>query len=79
MAAVKAAQTRETALQTAMQQSQKAYRLSKQRYDAGSIDFQTLLDTQRSRLSAEDSYAQGRLARLTAAINLYRALGGGWL
>ncbi len=79
MAAVNAASSREHALQTAMTQSQKAYRLSKQRYDAGSIDFQTLLDTQKSRLTAEDSYAQARLASLTAAINLYRALGGGWV
>ncbi len=78
MAAVTTAQLRETALQTAMQQSQKAYKLSKNRYDAGAIDFQTLLDTQKAQLSAEDSYAQARLARLTAAVNLYRALGGGW-
>ena len=40
--------------------------------------FQTLLDTQSSRLSAEDSYAQSRLALLLAAIDLYKALGGGW-
>lgn len=78
LAAVKAAQERETALQTAMTQSRRAYALSKKRYDAGSIDYQTLLDTQNSQLSAEDSYAQATLARLTAAINLYRTLGGGW-
>lgn len=79
LAAVKSARERETALQTAMQQSRRAYQLSKSRYDAGSIDYQTLLDTQNAQLSAEDSYAQARLARLTAAVNLYRALGGGWV
>lgn len=78
LAAVKAARERETALKIAMEQSRRAYSLSKNRYDAGAIDFQTLLDTQNSQLSAEDSYAQARLARLTAAVNLYRALGGGW-
>lgn len=78
LAAVKAAQVRENSLRNAMQQAQKAYQLSKKRYDAGSIDFQTLLDTQNSQLSAEDSFSQARLARLAAAINLFKALGGGW-
>jgi multidrug efflux system outer membrane protein len=78
LAAVKTAQIRETALKTSMQQSRRAFQLSKSRYDAGSIDYQTLLDTQNAQLSTEDSYAQARLARLTAAITLYRTLGGGW-
>ena len=78
LAAVKAADAREKALKTAMEQARVAYRLSKQKYDAGSIDFQTLLDTQTVQLTAEDSYAQGRLARLLAAVSLYKALGGGW-
>lgn len=78
LAAVKSAQEREASLNAAMEQARLAYRLSKSRYDAGSIDYQTLLDTQDTQLSAEDSQAQARLARLTAAVNLYRALGGGW-
>lgn len=78
LAAVKAAQIREAALHIAMEQSRRAYHLSKSRYDAGSIDYQTLLDTQNAQLSAEDNYAQAKLARLTAVVNLYRVLGGGW-
>lgn len=78
LAAVKAARSRETSLQVAMDNARRAYDLSKARYDAGAIDFQTLLDTQNAQLSAEDSYAQAKLARMTAAINLYKALGGGW-
>lgn len=78
LAAVRVARAREEALKTAMEQSRRAWDLSKKRYDAGAIDFQTLLDTQSERLSAEDSYAQARLARLTAAVDLYRTLGGGW-
>lgn len=78
MAAIYSSQTRESFLHTAMQQSRQAYTLSKVRYDAGAIDFQTLLDTQISMLSAEDNYAQVRLMRLTAAVNLYKAMGGGW-
>ena len=79
LAAVKATRVREDVLETAMQQARKAYRLSKIRYDQGAIDFQTLIDTQNTQLSAEDSYSQARLARLTAAIDLYKALGGGWV
>ncbi len=78
LTAVRSAQDREAAYQVAMEQSREAYDLSTLQYDAGLIDFQTLLDTQSSRLSAEDSYAQSRLALLLAAIDLYKALGGGW-
>jgi len=78
VAAVYSAQKRESFLDTAMQQSRRAYALSKIRYDAGAIDFQTLLDTQISLLSTEDNYAQMRLLRLTAAVNLFKSLGGGW-
>lgn len=78
LAAVKAAQLRENALAAAMKESRTAYNLSRQRYEAGAIDFRTVLDTQDSLLSAEDSHAQAKLARLSAAIDLYKALGGGW-
>ncbi len=75
---VKASQTREDALATALTESRKAYDLSTQQYDVGSIDFQTLLDTRRTMLSAEDAYIQTRNDRLAAAVDLYKALGGGW-
>jgi outer membrane protein TolC len=38
----------------------------------------TLLDSQRTQLQAEDSRVQAELARYTAAVNLYKSLGGGW-
>jgi outer membrane protein, multidrug efflux system len=78
LSAVKAAREREVSLSNAAVNARKAYDLSKRRYDAGSIDFRTLLDTQSSLLSVEDTYAQAKLARLNAAIDLYKALGGGW-
>lgn len=76
--AVKVAQARETIFQMAKKQAHRAYQLSKNRYDAGAIDFQTLLDMQDVQLSVEDNYTKARLARLTAAVNLYHILGGGW-
>lgn len=79
LAAVRYAREREIALQTAVEQAERAYELSIRQYDAGAIDFQTLLDTQNAQLVTQDEYAQAKLARLTAAVNLYRALGGGWV
>lgn len=79
LAAVRAAQEREVSLLKASENAQRAYDLSKKRYDAGSIDFRTLLDTQNTQLSANDNYTQAKLARLNAAVSLYKALGGGWI
>lgn len=78
LASEKAAQQREASLATALAESRKAYDLSKQQYDVGSIDFQTLLDTRQTMLLAEDNYVQTKNDRLAAAVNLYKSLGGGW-
>lgn len=78
LSAVKAAWTREFAFSEAADNARRAYDITRARYDAGNIDFQTLLDAQSEKLAAEDSLAQARLARLTAATDLYMALGGGW-
>jgi len=78
LSAVKASEKRERAFATSLAEARKAYELSRQQFDAGAIDFQTLLDTQNGLLSAQDGYAQTRLERLSAAIDLYKALGGGW-
>jgi multidrug efflux system outer membrane protein len=79
LAAVKAAQQREASLETALTESRRAYDLSKQQYDVGTIDFQTLLDTRQTMLVAEDNYIQTKNDRLAAATDLYKALGGGWI
>ncbi len=78
LAGVKTSQSRETSLETAMNEAKKAYDLSKQQYDVGSIDFQTLLDARRTMLAAEDTYIQTKNDRLAASVDLYKALGGGW-
>lgn len=52
--------------------------LARANYRAGLIDFQRLLETERSLLSANDSLAAAQADRLTSAIQLYLALGGGW-
>jgi NodT family efflux transporter outer membrane factor (OMF) lipoprotein len=59
-------------------EAREAYRLASIRYEAGMQDLLTVLDAQRSQLSAEDNRVQAELGRYTATINLFKALGGGW-
>lgn len=55
-----------------------AAQLARQRYASGLIDFQVVLDTQRSQLSAQDSVATALAAVSTDHVRLFKALGGGW-
>ncbi|MBL0925207.1 MAG: TolC family protein [Sphingomonadaceae bacterium] len=52
--------------------------LARGNYRAGLADFRTLLEAERSLLSAKDGLTDARADRLSAAIQLYLALGGGW-
>ena len=71
-------QQQEVNQQNIVEQSSLSLRLNETRYREGAIDLQTLLDAQRSLFQAQDALAQQRLARLKAAVDLYKALGGGW-
>jgi outer membrane protein TolC len=42
------------------------------------IDFQSVIDTERTVLAVEDSLAITRADGVQALIRLYKALGGGW-
>lgn len=55
-----------------------AARLARSNYRAGLIDFRTLLDAERTLLSARDGEANARGDQARAAIQLYLALGGDW-
>lgn len=59
-------------------QANLAFTLAEARYRAGAVDLLTMLDAQRTLYAAQDQTRQIRLARLQGAVNLYRALGGGW-
>ena len=59
-------------------EAQRSLRLAELRYREGADDITTVLDAQRTLFSSLDQLAQLRLARLTAALDLYKALGGGW-
>jgi len=78
ISAVDTADKREIQLLQAQLNTTKAYDLSKKKYEAGSINYQTLLVAQNSQLSAEDTYLQARLVHFNSMVTLYKALGGGW-
>lgn len=78
LSATKAATEREAALKTARDESNRYYQIARERYISGADDFLTLLDAQRTLLQAEDSYIQARLDQLSAALGLFKAMGGGW-
>ncbi len=78
LVAVGSNETRTALLVQSTEQARLAYDLARIRYDAGADDLLTLLDAQRTRLNAEDSLVQAQLASQTAAIGLFKALGGGF-
>jgi NodT family efflux transporter outer membrane factor (OMF) lipoprotein len=79
-ALVSLARSRErlAALNTAGTSARNAALLARNRYTAGIADFTTVLDTERTALTIEDSIAQTQGDRISALIQLYKALGGGW-
>jgi outer membrane protein, multidrug efflux system len=69
---------RADSLARAAEAARNAAGLARQRYGAGVIDFQSVLDTERTVLTVEDSLAGTRADGVYALIKLYKALGGGW-
>jgi NodT family efflux transporter outer membrane factor (OMF) lipoprotein len=75
---------RQTALRERLQgdvvtSSRRAFDIAEQRLREGTVDLVTVLQTQQTLYSAQDSLIQARLAHLQAIVSLYQALGGGWL
>jgi multidrug efflux system outer membrane protein len=78
LSAVEQDEVEEKAQSEAVVNAQKAYDLSLQQLGGGIVDITSVLNTQRTLFSAQDAYAQARLAHLQAMVGLYNALGGGW-
>lgn len=57
---------------------QRQRRLATLRYDNGYSNYLDVLDAERALFSAELAYADALRARVSAVVDLYRALGGGW-
>ena len=71
-------QVRDEALTSAVESARVASRLAQQRYRAGLIDFQSVLETDRTVLAVEESLARTRADGVLALVSLYKSLGGGW-
>jgi multidrug efflux system outer membrane protein len=65
-------------LTSAVASSAGASKLSVIRYKAGLVSYIEVIDSQRTQLESEVSLTQARADRLSAAVQLIRALGGGW-
>ncbi|MDZ7891516.1 MAG: efflux transporter outer membrane subunit [Rhodoferax sp.] len=78
LAALRGHRARLQHLQSAATAAELAALLAQQRYASGLIDFQTVLTTQRTLLSAQNSVANTTTDLGTGYVRLYKALGGGW-
>ncbi len=55
-----------------------AARMARQRFTSGVVDFQTVLDTQRTQLNTQDSLVSATVDVSADHVRLVKALGGGW-
>lgn len=78
LAAYANSRERQAALQLAATSARNAAQLAGQRYASGLIDFPSVLDTERTKLSNVDNLASAELDELSAFISLYKTMGGGW-
>lgn len=65
-------------LRIAAEAAHNAAELARQRFDSGLIDFQIVLDTQRTALVTQQSVAATAADLNADHVRLYKALGGGW-
>ena len=54
-----------------------AYELSESRYKQGAAAYTEVLDAQRTKVAAEQTYIASQLSRATSLVTLYKVLGGG--
>ena len=75
LAELKSANDRAALSSATVAESQNAYDIAKARFDAGAIDFLTLLDTQRTLYVAQDNQISVNQNQLSAFVQLRKALG----
>ncbi|WP_195763739.1 efflux transporter outer membrane subunit [Pseudoduganella rivuli] len=78
LAGLAADRARRLALQEAVAAAAQAATLAMRAYQDDALEFQTVLDTQRTLLASEDELVQATVAQGTSHVRLYKALGGGW-
>jgi multidrug efflux system outer membrane protein len=78
LVALRDQRTRDEALQSAAASADAALGHAQSLYDRGQIDLLPLLDAQRMRLSVRVSANNSSTQLLLSAVDLFKALGGGW-
>ena len=78
LVALRSDRQRLASLSSAADAASAAAQLARQRYSGGLVDFQVVLETQRTQLSAQDALASARADVSADHVRLFRALGGGW-
>jgi len=72
--------TKQLAAQKSQVESLRQYAgIARLRYDNGYTDYLAVLDAERSLFNAELAYTQTQGALHFSLINLYKAMGGGWV
>ena len=79
LVALRADRERLRHLQQAAEAAGNAALLARERYGSGLVDFQTVLETQRTQLSTQDGVASAGADISADHVRLYKALGCGWL
>jgi multidrug efflux system outer membrane protein len=69
---------REQSLLTSQDSAKKMLTLSENRYQSGYSAYIEVLDAQRTYNEASLAFVQARQARLSASVDLFKVLGGGW-
>jgi len=78
LSAIRHLDTQQAAQTQNVTQSERAFEGARLRYRAGSGDYLSVLDSQRTLYAAREQFSQYKLARLQAVVGLCKALGGGW-
>lgn len=78
LVALRSAQERRSTLERAADAASQAALLARDRYRSGLIDFQVVLDTQRTLLAAQDNLVGAQTDLAQTQVRLVKALGGGW-
>ena len=65
-------------LERAASDSARAAMLARTRFEVGATGLLEVLDAERTRLQAEDAFADARTRSTTSAVGLFKALAGGW-
>lgn len=78
LGALDAARERAATLERALEAARHAALLASQRQAGGLVDFEVVLETQRTLLAVQDGLATAQADFAAAHVRLYKALGGGW-